>query len=157
MFFQSRLFIRSALIYLLASMLVGALVFANQGLRFESRIGALLPVYYHLLMVGWSTQLICGVALWLFPALSREQPHGDERLGWLSYATLNLGLLLRVICEPLHTWSPAPWTGWGLALSGLLQMIGIWAFVLLIWPRVKERAPKPSRPSKAANATEKEK
>lgn len=156
MYFQSRLFIRSALLYLLASMLVGALVFANQGLHFSSRIGALLPVFYHLLMVGWSTQLICGVALWLFPALSREQPHGDERLGWLCYATLNLGLLLRVICEPLQSWSPSVWAGWGLALSGLLQIVGIAVFVLLIWPRVKERAPKPSRPQARSSAEKEE-
>jgi hypothetical protein len=140
MYTQARYFIRTALIYLLLGFVVGGLVLINQGLALDGRITALLPVFYHLLMVGWVTQLICGVALWLFPPLSREQPHGDERLGWFSYAALNIGLPLRVIFEPLHTWLPAPWLGWPLALSALLQVIAIWLFVIAIWPRVKGRS-----------------
>src|SRR3712207_2089562 len=109
MYTQARYFIRTALAYLLAAFLLGGPVLINQGLALDSRIGALLPVFYQLLMFGWATQLICGVALWMFPPLSREQPRGDERLGWFGYATLNVGLLLRAICEPLNTWSPAIW------------------------------------------------
>jgi len=139
---QARYFIRTALAYLLAAFIVGGLVLANQGLAIDNRIGVLLPVFYHLLMVGWVTQLICGVALWMFPPLSREQPHGNERLGWWVYAALNAGLVLRVISEPLYAWLSVPWLGWVLALSGVLQMLAIWAFVLAIWPRVKARPPK---------------
>ena len=141
MYRQARYFIRTALLNLLAAFIVGGLVLANQGLALDSRIGLLLPVFYHLLMVGWSTQLICGVALWMFPPYSREQPRGDERLGWFTYAALNSGLLLRAIFEPVHTLSPAPWSGWALALSALLQVLAIWAFVATIWPRVKGRPP----------------
>ena len=123
----------------MVAFLVGGLVLVNQGLALDARIGLLLPVFYHLLMVGWATQLICGVALWMFPPSSRERPRGDERLGWFTYAALNSGLLLRAIFEPLHTWSPAPWMGWALALSALLQVLAIWVFVAAIWPRVKGR------------------
>jgi hypothetical protein len=140
MYTQARYFIRTALAFLLTAFLVGGLVLVNQGLGLDPRIGALLPVFYHLLMVGWATQLICGVALWMFPPYSRERPRGDERLGWVTYAGLNSGLLLRVVAEPLHSWSPAPWNGWALALSSLLQVVAIWAFVIAIWPRVKGRA-----------------
>jgi hypothetical protein len=139
MYPQARYFIRTALIWLLAAFVVGGLVLANQELAIDSRIGALLPVFYHLLMVGWVTQLICGVALWLFPAYSRERPRGDERLGWFCYGMLNAGLLLRATFEPLHAWWPMPWLGWPLALSALLQVIAIWAFVITIWSRVKGR------------------
>jgi hypothetical protein len=139
MYTQARYFIRTALAYLLAAFLVGGLVLVNTGLALDGRISALLPVFYHLLMVGWATQLICGVALWMFPPLSRERPRGDERLGWITYTTLNAGLLLRVIFEPLHTWRPASWLGWPLVLSALLQVLAIWVFVVAIWPRVKGR------------------
>lgn len=142
MYTQSRYFIRTALLYLVAAFLVGGLVLVNQALALDGRIGVLMPVFYHLLMVGWITQLICGVALWMFPPFSRERPHGDERLGWATYGMLNGGLLLRAICEPLHTLSPSPWTGWLLAISALLQVLGIWAFVAAIWPRVKGRPAK---------------
>ena len=140
MYTQARYFIRTALIELLLAFVVGGLVLINQGLAIDGRIAALLPVFYHLLMVGWVTQLICGVALWLFPPFSRERPRGDERLGWFCYAALNVGLLLRVIFEPLHAWLPAPWLGWPLGLSALLQVLAIWAFVAAIWPRVKGRS-----------------
>ena len=136
---QVRYFIRTALGFLLAAFLVGGLVLINQGLTIDGRIGTLLPVFYHLLMVGWATQLICGVALWMFPHASRERPRGDERLGWFTYAALNTGLLLRVIAEPLHTLRSAPWLGWLLALAALLQMLAIWVFIVAIWPRVRHR------------------
>jgi hypothetical protein len=60
-------------------------------------------------------------------------------LGWLTYVALNAGLLLRVIFEPLHAWLAAPWLGWPLAISALLQVLAVWAFVIAIWPRVKGR------------------
>jgi hypothetical protein len=147
MYTQARYFIRTALAYLLAAFVVGGLVLINQGLDLDGRIAALLPVFYHLLMVGWATQLICGVALWMFPALSREQPRGDERLGWFTYGALNAGMLLRAIFEPLHAWFSASWLGWPLALSALLQIVAIWVFVAAIWPRVK------ARPSSSAKST----
>ncbi|MEN9936507.1 MAG: hypothetical protein RLZZ387_3086 [Chloroflexota bacterium] len=142
MYPQSRVFIKTALGYLLAAFLVGALVLANQGLGLSGAIWALLPVYYHLLMVGWVTQLIFGVALWMFPPLTRERPRGDERLGWLAYAALNGGLLLRAVAEPAHTWRPGPISGAALALSALLQPLAAWAIVTALWPRVKTRPTK---------------
>jgi hypothetical protein len=149
MYTQARYYIRTALIYLVASFAVGGLVLLNQALALDGRLGALMPVFYHLLMVGWVTQLICGVALWMFPPLSRERPRGDERVTWFAYAALNAGLLLRAIFEPLHAWSRAPWQGWMLALSAALQVLAIWAFVLAIWPRVKARPSTRKAPASA--------
>jgi hypothetical protein len=137
MYPQPRVYIKTALAYLLAAFLVGGLVLANQGLNLSGGIWALLPVYYHLLMVGWVSQLIFGVALWMFPPLSRERPRGDTRLGWAAYAALNAGLLLRAVAEPLHTWGPSPWTGAALAVSAALQPLAAWAIVAALWPRVK--------------------
>jgi hypothetical protein len=137
MYLQSRFFIRTALLWLLAAGLVGGALLVNQGLALGGWVGVLQPTFYHLLMVGWVTQLICGVALWMFPVLSREQPRGPAWMGWATYAGLNLGLLLRVLAEPLHTLAPSPWTGALLVISAALQVAAIWIFVLAIWPRVK--------------------
>jgi heme/copper-type cytochrome/quinol oxidase subunit 1 len=100
--------------------------------------GSLLwPTYVHLLVVGWLTQLIFGVTFWLFPRHSPAAPHGSERLGWVSYWTLNAGLLLRVIGEPARALGAQ--MGGVLVLSALLQLTAGWAFVVNTWPRVKER------------------
>lgn len=141
---QSRVFIKTALVQLLLSILLGALLLANAELRLYANLGQLLPVYYHLLMLGWVTQLIGGVALWMFPTHTRERPRGDERIGWLAYGALNSGLALRAVAEPVQAIAPQPWSGWALALAGLLQMLAVWALVLALWPRVKGR-PEPAR------------
>jgi len=97
-------------------------------------------VYYHLLMVGWATQLIGGVALWMFPVHSRERPRGDERLGWIAYGALNGGLLIRAIAEPIHTLEPRDWSAWGLVGAALLQVCAVWILVVTLWSRVKGRS-----------------
>jgi hypothetical protein len=140
---QARYYIRTALLYLLAAFLVGGLVLINQGVALHPRIGTLLPVFYHLLTVGWLTQLICGVALWMFPVESRTRSVGSTQLGWVTYGALNAGLLLRVVFEPLQRWTGA-W-GWLLVLSAVLQVVAIWAFVVAIWPRVRGKARKAPR------------
>ncbi|NJN19121.1 MAG: hypothetical protein HC822_24135 [Oscillochloris sp.] len=144
MYLQARVFIKTALAQLLLAVLVGAYLLVDSGLRLNTYPAGLLPVYYHLLMVGWVTQLIAGVALWMFPPLSRERPRGDERLGWFVYATLNSGLLLRAIAEPVQYVNPTAWSSWGLALAALLQVLAIWALVFTLWPRVKGK-PDPAR------------
>jgi hypothetical protein len=98
---------------------------------------ALWPTYVHLLVVGWLTQLIFGVAYWLFPRYSAERPRASERLGWAAFALLNLGLLLRVVGEPWYR--VAGKGGAILVLSAVLQLLATWAFVVNTWPRVRER------------------
>ncbi len=90
-------------------------------------------------MVGWVAQLIFGIVFWMFPHYSKEKPRGDERLGWLVFWLLNLGLLLRVIGEPAQAISPQPIWGWALALSAVFQWLAGLFFVINTWGRVKER------------------
>ena len=135
----TRYFIKTALIYLAVSLLVGALVLARTAFDLPSELAALTPVYFHLFMVGWVTQLIFGMLFWMLPRQSKERPRGDERLAWAAYGLINVGLILRAIGEPLVTLQPAWGAGWLLALSALVQLIGGWAFIGHAWPRVRER------------------
>ena len=137
---QARVYIKTAFVQLLISLFMGALLLINAGLRWQSGLNVLLPVYYHLLMVGWATQLIGGVALWMFPVHSRERPRGDERLGWIAYGALNGGLLIRAIAEPIHTLEPCDWSAWGLVGAALLQVCAVWILVVTLWSRVKGRS-----------------
>jgi hypothetical protein len=139
MYRQARFFIRTALVWLTLAFIVFALLLLNQGFAIDGRIGAWQPVAYHLLMVGWATQLIAGVALWMFPPFTKAQPRGNEALGWVTYVSLNIGLALRVIAEPLNTIRPNALFAVMLALSALLQVIAIWCLVFQLWPRVKGR------------------
>ena len=128
----TRWFIRTALVYLLVSLIAGVLQLT------PGRWGAVLwPTYVHLLALGWLTQLIFGVAYWLFPRLSVGGSQGGDRLGWASYWLLNAGLLLRVIGEPARTLGLR--MDWLLLIAACLQLAAGWAFVVNTWPRVKGR------------------
>lgn len=132
----TRWFIRSALVCLVAALLLAVLM---QWPPAASRpwLRVVWPTYLHLLVVGWLTQLIFGVAYWLFPRYSAESPRGSERLGRASFLLLNLGLLLRVAGEP---WVALGGPGAPLLVgSAAAQLLGGWAFVANTWPRVRER------------------
>jgi hypothetical protein len=42
----------------------------------------LSPIFFHFFMVGWVTQMIFGVAFWMFPIINRDQPRGSHKVGW---------------------------------------------------------------------------
>lgn len=140
MYRQARVYIKTAFVQLAISVILGALLLINTGLTIHPYLSLLLPVYYHLLMAGWATQLIGGVALWMFPPLSRERPRGDEWLGWVAYAALNSGLLLRAVAEPMHAIRPQLWSSWALVIAAILQAGAIWLLIIALWPRVKGRS-----------------
>jgi hypothetical protein len=132
----TRVCIRAGLIYLAVALMLG-LALSLPGL--PSSASALRPVYVHLLIVGWITNLIIGVGYWMFPKYSKEQPRGNERLGWAVVILLNTGLIVRALAEPLVASRPDANAGWLLVLSAALQVLAAWGFVYNTWPRIRER------------------
>lgn len=135
----TRWFLKSSLLFLVLSALLGVLLAARAPLGLPGAIGAFNPLFFHLFMVGWVTQLIFGVVFWMFPKYSRENPYRSERLGWSVFWLLNIGLGLRLVGEPANALNPAPLWGWTLAVSSVLQWLAGVAFVANSWGRVKER------------------
>lgn len=135
----TRYFIKTALVYLALSLVLGALLAARTAFDLPDELAALSPVFFHLFMVGWVTQLICGMLFWMLPKYSKEKPRGHVQLVWAAYILINVGLILRVVGEPLVALRADLGLGWLLALSAVLQLLGGWAFILNAWPRVKER------------------
>lgn len=133
----TRWLLRTAMGYLVGALAVGVLLQWPALLARRPALAVLFPTYLHLLVVGWLTQVIFGVAYWMFPRHSAAQPRGSEPLGWATYALLNAGLLLRVAGEPMHALGHK--TGGLLVASALLQLGAGWLFVVNTWPRVKER------------------
>lgn len=132
---QTRWFLKAALVYLILALCTGIML----ALPGKTLIPGLFPVYIHTLAFGWLTQLIFGVAFWMFPKYSREKPRGHGWLGWAAFILLNTGLVLRIIFEPLHAAAPAPFIGWMLAASAALQWLAGLAFVANTWPRIREK------------------
>lgn len=131
--------IKSALVYLTTALLLALLLALPPTIALPSFVRLMTPAYFHLFLVGWVTQMIFGVIYWMFPIITRAQPRGNEKLGWISYGLLNMGLLLRVVSEPLVGVYPEAGYGGVLVLSALLQWLAAVLFIWLVWPRVKEK------------------
>ena len=133
-----RLFVRSALAWLLVGSLGAALLLID--VLPSAWAGALSVSVTHMLTLGWASQLIFGVALWMFPLLGKPTPRGPAWLTWTTYICLNSGLLVRIVSEPVQR------SGGDVGLlpltAALLQTLAVWCFVAAIWARVRERAPR---------------
>ena len=117
------------MVCLLLGLVAGALATVSPGMA------AIRPTWIHLITVGWLTQLIFGVASWMFPRPRMEV--NTDALGWFGFWSLKAGLLLRVIGEPLRVF-----TGQGgvlLVVSAVLQLGAVASLVLTLWPRVRLR------------------
>lgn len=134
----TRWFVKTSFVYL-ALALTSGLFLAVQSIFRLTALGSLFPIYIHLLVFGWLTQLVFGVVYWMFPKYSAESPRGSESLGWWTYALLNIGLILRAIAEPINSIQPDPISGWILVVSALIQFGAGLMFVINSWARVRER------------------
>ena len=132
----SQLMIRTALLWLAIGYSVGGLVLLNKGIPLLPWLWALRAAHIHMLLVGWTVQLACGVAFWILPRLDARGTRGDERLVWGCYAALNGGVVLGALHDPLA--ALIAWPGWDalLLLMGLLYLLAAALFALHAWPRV---------------------
>ncbi|KAA3644208.1 MAG: hypothetical protein DWQ07_19055 [Chloroflexi bacterium] len=133
----TRWFIKASFLYLVLAFLLGLWLPAASLWGLSS--AGVSPVFFHFFLVGWVTQIIFGVAYWMLPKYTRENPRRNETLAWAVFWMLNLGLVLRGILEPIISSGSSAIIGWLLVLSAFLQWLGGMGFVFNTWGRVKER------------------
>lgn len=123
-------FVRVSLIYLLLGFTLGGLMLANKGVPISPAIWSLLPLHMEFAFMGWMVQLAMGVAFWILPRFRYGAPRGDERLSWLAFFLLNLGVLF-VVTGPFLQ---APW----LSFAGRgVELLSLLSFALAHWKRVR--------------------
>lgn len=133
----TRWHLKAGLIYFVLALLLGLGFRLQPVADLPEQIHNFRPLYYHFLMVGWITQIIIGVSIWMFPRASREYPRGDARLGWATFYLLNAGLLLRLFSEPFVNEIQTDIFAIMLFFSGLFQWGAALLYTLNIWSRVK--------------------
>ncbi len=128
---ETRLFVKSAVLYLVLAL--AATVAMSWGLLGPAWRATIL----HMITVGWLSQLIFGVAFWLFPRASAQQPRGELLYIRICLVALNIGLPLRVATEPL---SQGYLRGLLLGSAAVLQLTAALAFAANVWPRLRVRS-----------------
>jgi len=100
----------------------------------------LLPVYWHMLVMGWITQIIMGVSIWMFPRKHRDKERREFILTWSAFWLLNSGLVLRFLSEPfLPLFTQNLTISIIVVISAVLQVLAIILYILEIWPRLQSR------------------
>ena len=135
----TRMFIKTGFAYVVLGVALSALWIVHLVWPRYPLFGALQPTALHLIVVGWLTQVIFGVALWMFPPWSKHAPRGPGAVNWACYSLLNAGILLRLVAEPWNTLSPHLELGSLLVVSAVLQVIAVWLFVAAVWTRVRSK------------------
>lgn len=149
--FESRIFVKTGIVYLLLTFVLGAAMLVAQSLGVQ--IPFVVEVEHgHLGFVGWLVNVVMGVALWMFP-LDRERfPDTQGRYPaaaplWC-FCLLNCGLVVRVVVEPWLQLSDASGAmriagSALLAASGIAQLAAVVIFVAIVWSRTRG----PNRPA----------
>ena len=132
-----RWYVKAAFVWLLLALLLKAIALLPAG----ASLPGITPVSWHVLFVGWLTQLIFGIAHWMLPtkpgAAHKDKLRGSEKLMWAVFITLNIGLALRVVAEPMQIAQPGPvWAGLLITSAWLQWLAGI-GFVINSWQRAR--------------------
>jgi len=129
-----RLFIKTALVYLVLGVLAGAWMLLRQAGAPLPEVDNLYTVHIHLLGLGFFMMMVCGVALWMFPRKSGETREEAARdpLAWTTYYLITIGLAVRCLTLLL----PAVLGNVVLGISAVVQFAGVASFAIAIWPRV---------------------
>jgi hypothetical protein len=148
----SRAFAKASFAYLIVGSVLGALMLVNRWLFLGPFVASLRVSHIQFLVVGWLTQLILGIAWWLFPPLSLglrpgeptpvlrgQAQRGHEPLFWITFASLNTGILLRALFSPLNSLLPTQAFATLSNVADLFLVAAAIAFVTNIWKRVRKR------------------
>lgn len=132
----TRWFIKAGMLYFLLGVIlafISELPLLNTG-------ALLLPVYWHMLVIGWLTQIIMGVSIWMFPRKWRDKKKRESVLCLLTFWLLNAGLILRFFAEPfIPFFRDYLAIQFVIIISALFQVAAISTYIAEIWPRVQPR------------------
>lgn len=122
--------VRASLIYLLVGFTLGGLMLANKGILISPMIWSFLPLHMEFAFVGWMIQLAMGIAFWILPRFNKGAPRGNERLVWLAFVLVNLGIFF----VTLDYFFGLPW----LTFAGrATEVFGLLSFIIGHWRRIK--------------------
>ncbi len=108
------------------------------GMAESPALDYLAAMSLHMFTLGFLTQMILGVALWMFPRSKKAMPRERaEMLGVVAFILLNSGLLLR---HAVYFLAPGG-AGWQ-AIAGITQFSALLLFTAIIWDRMQPLKPK---------------
>ncbi len=126
--YLSRLFIKTAFLYLMAGAAIGALLLIQKGVSGWGSVWQYLPLHIQWMVFGWILQLVMGVAYWMLPRFGAERRR--EGAAAAAYFLMNLGILLLAIAQMAGNSNLT-------ILGSLTEISAVLSFIIHAWPRIK--------------------
>jgi heme/copper-type cytochrome/quinol oxidase subunit 1 len=132
-----RLYIKTAVGFLVAGLLLGGYLLARRELRGVPATPYEISAHTHVILVGFVMTMILGVALWLFPRPAKEDVQYRPALAVAAYWLLTLGTAARAVGELMRPPGVATWAAWVIVASGAMQILALVLFFYTMWPRIR--------------------
>ena len=132
-----RRYIKTAIAFLVAGLLVGGYLLVRRELLGVHASPYEVSAHTHLILVGFVMMMILGVALWLFPRPAKEDAQYSPAAANLAYWLLSIGTGVRGIAELAVRLPKSQWIAWMIVASGLAQIAGLLVFFYTMWSRIR--------------------
>lgn len=132
-----RRYIKTAIGFLVAGLLLGLWMIARRELWNRYPTPYEISAHTHVILVGFVITMILGVALWLFPRPDKSDQRYQPRLAGLAYWLLTLGTAVRAVGELMRHPDGPVWLRWTIVIAGTLQVTALAVFFYTMWPRIR--------------------
>ncbi|MDZ7660969.1 hypothetical protein [Thiohalophilus sp.] len=132
-----RRFTKTAFVFLILGLLLGGWMLLRRELYGEWPHPYLISAHTHIMFVGFVMFMILGVATWLFPKPSHDDPrYRDSRIKQV-YWLLLIGTLLRSGGELGRGIDDATLLVWCILGGGAAQLLAILFYIWTMWFRIR--------------------
>ena len=126
--------IRAALAHLVLGFTLGAVVLWSKGTGHDAAVWGWRAPHAEFLLIGWTAQLVLGVALWIFPRRRLGSlPYGRVELAWAGFVLINAGVALVALGANVT----APGGDWLGVAGRVLEAGAVVACAANLWGRVR--------------------
>lgn len=132
-----RRYIKTAIAFLALGIVIGVWMLVRRELYGQLASPFETSAHTHALLVGFMMEMICGVALWLFPRPEKGDVRYSPRVTEAAYWLLTLGTLARVAAELARPALAPLWLRWTIVVAGVGQALGLLLFFYTMWSRIR--------------------
>jgi heme/copper-type cytochrome/quinol oxidase subunit 1 len=132
-----RRYIKTAIVFLALGIALGGWMLLRRELRGVFPTQYETSAHTHLIFVGFVMEMICGVALWLFPRPRKDDARYSPRVAETAYWLLTVGTAIRAASELVRESVIGSATRWVVIGAGLAQIGGIALFFYTMWSRIR--------------------
>ncbi|HET7341414.1 MAG TPA: hypothetical protein VFL90_08130 [Methylomirabilota bacterium] len=132
-----RRYIKTAFLFLVAGLVIGAWLVVAEFVAGSYPPRLVITAHVHVLLVGFMLMIVMGVATWMFPRPARDDARYRPGLAEAVYWTMTLATVTRAAAELGASYVPSATLRVLVAAGGLGQLAGAGLFVLNMWRRVR--------------------